>query len=338
MKSLLATLLATAAGASFAAAPTAALNHDPATYRSVTQKVATEYKAATAKCDAKKGNDKDVCMAEAKATRARSESQAVAKYNNSEQGRASARSKVAEAEYEVAKAKCDAKEGAEKDSCMDNAKSVRTAALADAKAGRTASTAAGASGSAGLVASTDTKDPVKAAAVAKCEKAAGSDTACLVDNKGNASALVNRADNAAERTADKTKDATATAADKTKGAAVTVVEKTKELASTAVEKTKAAAAAVAGKTENAAENVGDKTRDAGRSTAAAASDTALTTKVKANIFKEPELKSMAINVETEKGVVMLSGFVESKAEADKAVKAAKEVEGVTSVKSTIKVK
>jgi hypothetical protein len=178
MKSLLATLLATAAGASFAAAPTAALNHDPATYRNVTQKTATEYKAATAKCDVKKGNDKDVCMAEAKAARARSESQAVAKYNNSEQGRASARSKVAEAEYEVAKAKCDAKDGAEKDSCMDNAKSVRTAALADAKADRTASASAtagtsatGASGSAGLVASTDTKDPAKAAAVAKCEKA-----------------------------------------------------------------------------------------------------------------------------------------------------------------------
>ncbi|QNA91150.1 BON domain-containing protein [Massilia sp. Dwa41.01b] len=70
----------------------------------------------------------------------------------------------------------------------------------------------------------------------------------------------------------------------------------------------------------------------------AASDTAITTKVKASIFKEPELKSLAIHVETEKGVVMLSGFVESKAEADKAVKAAKAVEGVTSVKSAIKVK
>jgi osmotically-inducible protein OsmY len=35
---------------------------------------------------------------------------------------------------------------------------------------------------------------------------------------------------------------------------------------------------------------------------------------------------------------MLSGFVESKAEADKALKAAKEVDGVTKVKSAIKVK
>jgi osmotically-inducible protein OsmY len=35
---------------------------------------------------------------------------------------------------------------------------------------------------------------------------------------------------------------------------------------------------------------------------------------------------------------MLSGFVDSKAEAERAAKVAKEVEGVTSVKSAIKVK
>lgn len=328
MKTLLATLLATAAGASFAAAPTAALNHDPATYRNVTQKAATEYKAAVAKCDARSGNEKDVCMAEAKAARARTESQAIAKYNNSEKGRASARSKVAEAEYDVAKAKCDAKSGAEKDSCMDNAKSVRTAALADAKAGRDGATATGASGSAGLIASTDTKDPAKAAAIAKCEQVAGgSQTGCLIDNKGNATALVNRADNATERAADNTKAAASTVAQKTENAAENVGDKTRQTASSA-----------AAKTDAALDRAADKTRDAGRTTAVAASDTAITTKVKANIFKEPDLKSMAIHVETEKGVVMLSGFVESKAEAEKAVKVAKEVEGVTSVKSAIKVK
>lgn len=366
MKSLLATLLATAAGAAFAAAPTTDLNHDPATYRSATQKAAMEYKSANAKCDAKSGNDKDVCVAEAKATRARTESEATAKYNNSEKNRASARNKLAEAEYDVAKAKCDAKSGADKDSCMDNAKSVRTAALADAKAGREGSTAA--AGSAGLIASTDTKDPAKAAAVAKCEQTAGSaNTGCLVDSKGNVTTMAGRAENATERAADNTRSATATAVDKTKAVASTVVEKTKDVASTVADKTRAVASSVAQKTENAAENVGDKTRqtaanakeeskqaaantdnatdraadktrDAGRTTAVAASDTALTTKVKANLLAQPELKSLGIHVETEKGVVMLSGFVESKAEADKALKAAKAVEGVTTVKSAIKVK
>jgi len=54
--------------------------------------------------------------------------------------------------------------------------------------------------------------------------------------------------------------------------------------------------------------------------------------------KEPNLESLGIHVETEKGVVMLSGFVNSKSEADKAVKVAKGVDGVTNVKSAIKVK
>ena len=73
-------------------------------------------------------------------------------------------------------------------------------------------------------------------------------------------------------------------------------------------------------------------------TGKAIADTVITTKVKADLFKEPELSAMAIHVETEKGVVMLSGFVDSKADAEKAVRLAKSVEGVTSVKSAIKVK
>ena len=50
------------------------------------------------------------------------------------------------------------------------------------------------------------------------------------------------------------------------------------------------------------------------------------------------LNSMAIHVETENGTVMLSGFVDSKADADKAVSLARSVEGVTNVKSALKVK
>jgi len=400
MNSLLATLLATAAGASLAIAPAQAQTKDAAGYRDAVQKVSADYKTASAKCDAMKGNDKDVCMAEAKVARARGESQAVAKYENSDAARSHAREKVADADYDLAKEKCDARSGADKDSCMDNAKSVHTAALADAKAGRDGSsapgsTALGASGSAGLIASTDTKDPAKAAAVAKCEQAAGGASGCLVDSKGNVTTMANRAENATERAADKTRAVASTTVEKTKEVASTAVDKTKAAASTVAEKTgldgagerlRAAGSTIAQKTESAVDNIGDKTRqaassasentrdamqtagektrdtaatvadrtdratdnaadktrdatrDATRSTAAAASDTAITTKVKANIFKEPDLKSMAIHVETEKGVVMLSGFVESKAEADKAVKVAKEVDGVTSVKSAIKVK
>ena len=60
-------------------------------------------------------------------------------------------------------------------------------------------------------------------------------------------------------------------------------------------------------------------------------DTAITTKVKAAIFNEPTLKSAEINVETFKGVVQLSGFVNSRADIDKAVLVARGVRGVKSV-------
>jgi osmotically-inducible protein OsmY len=95
---------------------------------------------------------------------------------------------------------------------------------------------------------------------------------------------------------------------------------------------------VAGKTDRATDTVQDNSAGAATRTGAVVADSVITTKVKADIFKEPALKSMAIHVETEKGVVMLSGFVDSKADADKAVRLAKGVDGVTNVKSAIKVK
>ena len=92
MNALLSTLLATAVGASFAVAPAAqAQTKDAAGYRDAVQKVSADYKTASAKCDAMKGNDKDICMAEAKVARARGESQAVARHENSESARSHAR-------------------------------------------------------------------------------------------------------------------------------------------------------------------------------------------------------------------------------------------------------
>jgi osmotically-inducible protein OsmY len=67
-------------------------------------------------------------------------------------------------------------------------------------------------------------------------------------------------------------------------------------------------------------------------------DTVLTTKVKAAVFNEPSLKSAEINVETFKGVVQLSGFVNSRADINKAVEIAREVPGVKSVDNDMRVK
>lgn len=67
-------------------------------------------------------------------------------------------------------------------------------------------------------------------------------------------------------------------------------------------------------------------------------DTVITTKVKAAIFNEPTLKSAEINVETFKGVVQLSGFVNSRADIDTAVRVARGVKGVKSVSNDMELK
>ncbi len=67
-------------------------------------------------------------------------------------------------------------------------------------------------------------------------------------------------------------------------------------------------------------------------------DTVITTKVKAAIFNDSSLKSTEINVETFKGVVQLSGFVNSQADINRAVAVARKVKGVKSVKNSMQVK
>ncbi len=64
----------------------------------------------------------------------------------------------------------------------------------------------------------------------------------------------------------------------------------------------------------------------------------ITTKVKTAIFSEPTLKSLQINVETFKGEVQLSGFVDSAESVKKAGEVARGVEGVVEIKNDLVVK
>lgn len=75
-----------------------------------------------------------------------------------------------------------------------------------------------------------------------------------------------------------------------------------------------------------------------QSTSAYMDDSMITTKVKAAIFNEPSLKVNQINVETYKGVVQLSGFVDSTASQAKAVEIARAVKGVSSVSNDMKLR
>jgi osmotically-inducible protein OsmY len=67
-------------------------------------------------------------------------------------------------------------------------------------------------------------------------------------------------------------------------------------------------------------------------------DSAITTKVKAAILNEPSLKVLQINVETFKGEVQLSGFVDTPQSVSKAGEVARGVKGVKSVKNNLIVK
>ena len=67
-------------------------------------------------------------------------------------------------------------------------------------------------------------------------------------------------------------------------------------------------------------------------------DSAITTKVKSAILGDPALKVFQINVETFKGEVQLSGFVDSAASAKKAGEVARGVGGVKSVRNNLVVK
>jgi len=67
-------------------------------------------------------------------------------------------------------------------------------------------------------------------------------------------------------------------------------------------------------------------------------DSVITSKVKTAIVNDMALKGFQINVKTYQGVVQLSGFVDSAANASKAGELARTVKGVTDVKNSIIVK
>ncbi len=76
-----------------------------------------------------------------------------------------------------------------------------------------------------------------------------------------------------------------------------------------------------------------------RTTGEFTSDAALTAKVKSAIATDVGARTAAaINIETYRGVVQLTGFVNSSDQAERAEAAAKKVDGVRSVKNDVRIK
>jgi hyperosmotically inducible protein len=89
---------------------------------------------------------------------------------------------------------------------------------------------------------------------------------------------------------------------------------------------------------SAADTVGDKLGAQTSKAGVAIDDTEITSKVKAAIFAEPGLKTLQISVDTVKGVVTLSGSVDTQSNSNRAKELASAVAGVNGVENRLVVK
>lgn len=122
-------------GAAQAARPSAEAK---AAYVQAKDQAALTYKTARAQCDAIAGNPKDLCVAEAKTARIRTEQEAEAYYRNTLKSYTQARMKIADAVFARDKVKCAALTGNDKDVCISQAKATLVATRADATADKKA--------------------------------------------------------------------------------------------------------------------------------------------------------------------------------------------------------
>ena len=106
-------------------------------------------------------------------------------------------------------------------------------------------------------------------------------------------------------------------------------------AETAGKKIDQTADAAGKKMGEAADKVGDKLGEQGLKAGVAIEDTEITAKVKASIFAEPGLRTLQISVDTIKGVVTLTGSVDTPPSSDKAGKLAAAVAGVRNVENKL---
>ena len=148
---------------------------------------------------------------------------------------------------------------------------------------------------------------------------------------------------AAHKTAgavDKSKDAVGTAAEKTGEAVGTAAKKTGEAVSGGAEKTADATEKAGEKTKEATEKAGKKTDDAvsgDHNATAPVSDAALTASVKSRLLGDGKTPGLKIDVDTQDGVVTLSGDVPTSAAHLEALRLARGTKGVKHVVDKITV-
>jgi hypothetical protein len=150
--------------------------------------IAADYKGAVAACGSLSANAKDICRADASGKQKVAKAELEGKYKPSEGATYRIRVAIAEADYGLAREKCDDLAGNVKDVCVKEAKAVAVAAKADAKtklktsnakqdaAATSAAANAKAQGKAADArkdASADKRDAEYAVAIEKCDAFSG---------------------------------------------------------------------------------------------------------------------------------------------------------------------
>ena len=95
-------------------------------------RISADFKAAKQACEARSGNAKDICMAEAKGREKVAKAELDAKAKGTPKAQEAVQVARAEADYDVAKEKCDDLSGNSKDTCVADARAKLKRAKADA--------------------------------------------------------------------------------------------------------------------------------------------------------------------------------------------------------------
>lgn len=102
-------------------------------YKADLDRIEREYEVDKERCDSLDDNAEDICLAEAKGKEEVAKADLEARYKPSRKARYQVDAAKAEADFRVAKEKCDDKDGNAKDVCVEEAKAAKAAAIADAK-------------------------------------------------------------------------------------------------------------------------------------------------------------------------------------------------------------
>jgi hypothetical protein len=136
-----------------------------AEYKAAKDQVEASYKLAREACNQQSGNAKDVCVEQAKGQKKVDEAQLDYRRSGKDADRSKVAMARAEAEYAVAKERCDDMAGNQKDVCVKDAKAAETRAKADAKVSSGAES--------GKAAADDKRVADYKAAVERCDSMAG---------------------------------------------------------------------------------------------------------------------------------------------------------------------